>query len=172
MSDPESPETPDGGASEPAPRSVPMAAIAGAVILVGLVAFALYRRHATTGGAPEGGATAPAAAATGPDTAADGKGAIIAAQPPVRLSPEAAILAERYRCVCGCNDTLTVCTCKLPKGSDEMKKVVQEMAAGGLSPERADQAMLEKYGPGVLLKNPAPPQTRPSHASEAAAAAH
>jgi len=171
VSDPESPQTTDDAPAPTPARSVPVAAIAGAVILVGLVAFALYRRNVTTGGRAAGDGSAPAAGGTAPDGAA-ATGTVIAAQPPVRLSPEAAILAERYRCVCGCNDTLTVCTCKLPRGSDEMKKVVQEMATAGTSPERADQAMAEKYGPGVLLKNPAPPQTRPSHASEAAAAAH
>ena len=38
---------PTGAPQAPPPRSMPLAAVAGAIVLIGLVAFGLYRRHAT-----------------------------------------------------------------------------------------------------------------------------
>jgi cytochrome c-type biogenesis CcmH protein len=154
-------ETPSGQepAGAAAPRTVPVAALAGAVVLIGLVGFALYRRGTTS--TP---ATAETPAATTTETGATEQGTPIVAKAPMRLTPEAAILAERYRCICGCNDNLSVCTCKNPNGSEDMKKYVQDLATQGKSPEEADQAMEEKFGAAALLKNPAPPQTLPSHA--------
>jgi hypothetical protein len=142
-----------------------MVAIAGAVVLVGLVGFALFRRMSPAVSAPPGG-PAPAAA---PGAPADPNqpaqaGTEISAKPPFRLSPEASILAERYRCVCGCNDTLSVCTCRNPKGSEEMKQTLQALADQRKSPEEADAVMEQTYGAAALLKNPAPPQTLPSMA--------
>jgi hypothetical protein len=139
---------------------MPMAAIAGALILVGLVGFALYRRSATT----PSGEPAPAAPAAAEGSEGDQKGTPIVAQAPVRLSPEASILAERYRCVCGCNDTLSVCTCRNPKGSEDMKKALQDLVDKAGTPDSIDAAMAEQFGAAALLKNPAPPQTLPSHA--------
>src|SRR5262245_8985778 len=94
-----------GGGGDKPPRSVPMAALAGAVVLVGLVVFALYRRNATPQAAP-GPAAAPAAseAAPAPEASASPQGTMISAPAPIRMTPEASILSERYRCVCGCND--------------------------------------------------------------------
>ena len=151
-----------GGTDAKPPRTVPVAALAGAVVLVGLVGFALYRR---------GTATAPVPATAAP--AAEGQastetgGTAIVAQAPIRLSPEASILAERYRCICGCNDNLAVCTCKNDNGSEVMKKHLQSLADEGKTPEEADAAMEAKFGAACLLKNPAPPQTLPSHANPA-----
>ena len=143
-------------------RTVPVAALAGAVVLVGLVGFALYRR---------GTATVPAPASETPaaedQASTETGGATIAAQAPIRLSPEASILAERYRCICGCNDNLAVCTCKTYNGSEVMKKHLQTLADEGKSPEEADAAMEAKFGAACLLRNPAPPQTLPSHAGPA-----
>jgi len=156
--------SPSGGPGR-TPRSVPVAALAGAVVLIGLVAFALYRRNVTTPAGPE--ASVPAAPAAGSsETAAEGAapGGMITATAPIRLTPEASILSERYRCVCGCNDTLSVCTCKNPTGSEEMKAFLQAQVSEGKSPEVIDRAMVEKFGPASLMSNPAPPQTLPSHA--------
>jgi hypothetical protein len=139
-----------------APRTVPVAALAGAVVLIGLVGFALYRRGTTTSPA------APPPASDG--AAATEQGTPIVATAPFRLSPEAAILAERYRCICGCNDNLSVCTCRNPNGSEDMKRHLQGLADEGKTPEEADAAMEAKFGAASLLKNPAPPQTLPSHA--------
>jgi hypothetical protein len=82
----------------------------------------------------------------------------------MRLTPEASILAERYRCVCGCNDVLSVCTCQNHPGSEDMKRFLQAQADEKKTPEAIDRAMVERFGPACLLRNPAPPQTLPSHA--------
>jgi hypothetical protein len=141
---------------------LPIAAIAGALVLVGLVGIALYRRSAAPPAGAAGGAAA-AGATQAADTAAPEAGTAIAAKAPMLLSPEAAILAERYRCVCGCNDPLGVCTCRLPGGSEDMKEFVQDLARQGLTPDEADRAMTAKFGAAALLSQPAPPQTQPSH---------
>jgi hypothetical protein len=159
MSD-ETPEAPNTAGTAPQ-RTVPVAALAGAVVLIGLVGFALYRRGTTTSPAA---VQPPAAATSESGDAAGQQGTPIVAQAPYRLSPEAAILAERYRCICGCNDNLSVCTCKNPNGSEDMKRHLQGLAEQGKTPEEADAAMEEKFGAACLLKNPAPPQTLPSHA--------
>jgi hypothetical protein len=168
MSDESDPQTETGAPAPaptptPAPRTVPVAALAGAIVLIGLVGFALYRRGATS--AP-GGAGTPAAT-DGAAATTDEGGTPIVAQPPFRLCPEASILAERYRCICGCNDNLSVCTCRNPNGSEDMKRHLQGIADAGKTPEEADAAMEAKFGPACLLKNPAPPQTLPSHAGQA-----
>ena len=156
---------PTGGGDKP-PRSVPMAALAGAVVLVGLVVFALYRRNAAPQAAPEtAAAPATSEAAPAPQASASTEGTMISAPLPIRLSPEASILSERYRCVCGCNDALSVCTCKNTPGSEVMKSSLQELVNQGKTPAEIDRGMSEKYGPACLLSNPAPPQTMPSHAS-------
>jgi len=170
--------TEESASSEPPQnRPVPMAAIAGAIILVGLVAFALYRRGLTTPtmappAEPSAPAAAPApapapapadAAAPAPgDAAGAPQGTAIAAQVPTRLSPEASVLAERYRCVCGCNLTLSVCTCRNDKGSEDMKKALNVLVDQHKSPAEADQAMAAQFGPVALLSNAAPPPTAPS----------
>jgi hypothetical protein len=164
-------ETPSG--QEPAgaapQRTVPVAALAGAVVLIGLVGFALYRRGTTSTPATAG----TPAETTGESGAAAGEqGTPIVARAPIKLSPEAAILTERYRCICGCNDNLSVCTCKNPNGSEDMKRAVQDLAGQGKTPEEADRAMEEKFGAASLLKNPAPPQTLPSHAGNPPATKH
>lgn len=148
------------GPAGPPQRTVPVAALAGAVVLIGLVGFALYRRGTTS--SPVDTNTPAATAESGEAT--DAQGTPIVAKAPMKLTPEAAILAERYRCICGCNDNLSVCTCRNPNGSEDMKKQVQELADAGKSPEEADAAMESKFGAACLLKNPAPPQTLPSHA--------
>ncbi|HYV18508.1 MAG TPA: cytochrome c-type biogenesis protein CcmH [Verrucomicrobiae bacterium] len=160
MSDATPGQDPAGAAPQ---RTVPVAALAGAVVLIGLVGFALYRRSTTS--TPVSAET-PATEASGSAPATDEHGTPIIAKAPPRLSPEAAILAERYRCICGCNDNLSVCTCKNPNGSEDMKRAVQDLAAQGKTPEEADVAMEEKFGAACLLKNPAPPQTLPSHAGK------
>ncbi len=84
------------------PRLANLVVVAGAIILIGLVAFALYRNSHP--GAP---AAPPEASATPAQTAGTEnpvQGTPIAAQLPVRLTPEASIIAERYRCVCSCKD--------------------------------------------------------------------
>jgi len=181
----------DGGATPTGPRATPIAAIAGAIVLAGLAGFAIYRR--ATGPAapatPEGAPAAEAAPASGTPTPATQaspddpdapaarehpnpvqtqvSGTPIVAQAPIRLSPEANIMAERYRCVCGCNDPLGLCTCRLSRGSEEMKTELKGLTDQHLLPEEIDRAMTAKFGPAALLSNPAPPQTQPSHVTGA-----
>jgi hypothetical protein len=160
--------TPGQGSGRPAGgRTLPIAAIAGALVLVGLVGIALYRRATGVSGpaaaAPPAEAASDAAGATDADS-----GATIAVTAPVRLTPEATILAERYRCVCGCNDPLPVCTCRNPDGSEEMKQYLLDLAKQGLPPEDVDRQMTGRFGEAALLSHPAPKQTQPSHAGSAA----
>jgi hypothetical protein len=160
MSDTTTPPGDERGMQAQGQRSLPIAAIAGALVLLGLVGLALYRRSTgTTGSTGSAGTAAPAEGST-----AEGDGATIAVKAPVVLSPEATILAERYRCVCGCNDPLGVCTCRNPEGSEEMKEFLQDLARQGLAADEVDRQMTARFGAAALLSNPAPPQTQPSHA--------
>jgi hypothetical protein len=147
-----------GGPPAP-PRVANLVVVAGAVVLIGLVAFALYRKShpATPGAAPEPSATpAPAAGTENP-----AQGTPIAAPLPVRLSPEASIIAERYRCVCSCNDLLNVCTCSKTPGSRDMRLYVQELVNAKKTGQEIDAAMVSRYGSGVLIAA-APPAPSPS----------
>jgi hypothetical protein len=142
---------------EPAgqPRPVNAIVVAGGVILIGLVAFALYQRGRTTAPVPE-----PAAASSTPAPGDEPlQGTAITATVPVRLSPEAAVVAERYRCICSCNDPLNVCTCTKTPGSRDMRQYVQELVNQKKSGEEIDQAMIAKYGPQVVITAAAPSPT-------------
>ncbi|MGH9750011.1 MAG: cytochrome c-type biogenesis protein CcmH [Candidatus Polarisedimenticolia bacterium] len=155
MSDPTGPGGPDGGTGaapgQPAARSINLAAVAGAIVLIGLVAFALYRKSATNP-VPE---ETPAADAAASQADASGQGTPIAAAS-VSLTPEAQIASERYRCICSCNDPLSVCTCTRTPGSIDMKEYVQELVNQNKTPGEIDAAMVARYGEAALLKNPAP----------------
>ncbi len=70
---------------------------------------------------------------------------------PDALSPEARIISERYRCICGCDDPLSTCTCTNTPGSRDMKAHLQELVASGKSSRDIDQGMIDKYGAQVLL---------------------
>src|SRR5574341_2489154 len=137
----ESPETDrdeGGSAAGPPerPRTVNLIVVAGAVVLMGLVAFALYRRSHTVAPVAE-----PATDATPAQTGAPVQGTPITATLPVRLTPEASIIAERYRCICSCNDPLNVCTCTKTPGSRDMREYVQELVNQKKSTAEVDQAM-------------------------------
>lgn len=150
---------PEGAPPQDQPRLISLVAVAGAVILIGLVSFALYRRSHS---APQPAETVPQegeSAAQDPGAAPSGTpvaGTPIAAPLPVRLTPEASIVAERYRCICSCNDPLNVCTCTRTPGSRDMKTYVQELVNQKKSGKEIDQAMIARYGAGVLLSNPPP----------------
>jgi len=141
------------------PRLANLVVVAGAIVLIGLVAFALYRSShpGAPGAAPEPSATPPQAAGT----ATPPQGTPIAAPLPVRLSPEASIIAERYRCVCSCNDLLNVCTCSKTPGSRDMRLYVQELVNAKKTGQEIDAAMVSRYGAGVLIAV-APPVPSPS----------
>src|SRR5881296_2534509 len=77
---------PESAGGPPAqPRLANLVVVAGAVVLIGLVAFALYRKSHTgaPGAAPEASATPAQAGTENP-----AQGTPIAAPVPVRLSPE------------------------------------------------------------------------------------
>ena len=142
-----------GGPPAP-PRLANLVVVAGAVVLIGLVAFALYRNsHPGAPAAPPGPAATPAPAA---GTENPAQGTPIAAPLPVRLTPEASILAERYRCVCSCNDPLNVCTCTKTPGSRDMRLYVQELVDKKKTGAEIDAAMVGRYGPAVLIASAAP----------------
>ena len=134
------------------PHLVNLAAVAGAVVLIGLVTFALYRRSHPAAPPPM---PAPAGAAAQPETKPP-VGTPIAAQLPVRLTPEASIIAERYRCVCSCNDLLNVCTCSKTPGSRDMRLYVQELVNAKKTGQEIDAAMVSRYGSGVLIATATP----------------
>ena len=75
---------------------------------------------------------------------------VTAAFEDVALSPQARVLAERIKCVCGCNDQLSICTCKKTPGSQDMKKYLQELVNAGKTPGEIESAMVARYGPKAL----------------------
>ena len=150
------PGRPEGPGDQP--RAINLAVVVGGVVLIGLVAFALYRRSHPP--APPPAAAAPAHAG---EPAAPEKGTPIAAQIPIHLTPEATIIAERYRCVCSCNDPLNVCTCSKTPGSRDMRQYVQQLVNEKKSWKEIDEAMASRYGPSVLIATPSP-QPSPSPA--------
>jgi len=133
------------------PRLANLVVVAGAVVLLGLVAFALYRNSRP--GAP---AAPPGPAATPAQAENPAPGTPISAPLPVRLTPEASIIAERYRCVCSCNDPLNVCTCSKTPGSRDMRQYVQELVNQKKTGREIDAAMVSRYGSGVLIAAAAP----------------
>ena len=143
---PGDPEVWRGPGEEPRAPGTHLAAVAGALVLIGLVAYGIYRR----GHPPVAPAAPPAASQAAPAV-----GTPIAAVVPVKLSPEASIIAERYRCVCGCKDLLNVCTCNKTPGSNDMKKALQALVDQRKGPQEIDAAMIARYGSAVLLSNPA-----------------
>lgn len=116
------------------------AAVAGLVVLVGIVGFALVRRQSPDPARPQAGAEKPAPADP----------TLIKAEVSALPSPEARIMMERYRCVCGCEDRLSVCTCQNTPGSRDMKAYVEELIDAGKPIRDIDQAMIERYGEQVM----------------------
>ena len=128
--------------------AVNIKAVVGGAILIALVAYGLYRM----GGAPAGVATDSALDAAAPATPLTGTP--IQASDPIALSPQARMAAERYRCICGCNDVLGECTCTRTPGSVDMKEYLVELVDRGLTMTQVDAGMVAKYGDQVLLSNP------------------
>ena len=121
------------------------AAVAGLVLLVGIVGFALVRRQDPQPARPQPETEQPAATADS---------TMIKAEVSVVLSPEARIMTERYRCVCGCEDRLSVCTCDNTPGSRDMKAYVEELVSARKSIPEVDRAMVERYGELVMFTEP------------------
>ena len=71
---------------------------------------------------------------------------------PVLLNAKAAIIADRYNCLCGeCADTLGKCICTRDKGSNEMKSTLNRLAEEKKTLAEIDAAMVDKYGAKVLV---------------------
>jgi len=85
-----------------------------------------------------------------PKTARQGGGVVSATIEDITLSPKARLMAERLKCVCGCNDILATCTCKKTPGSRDMKKYLQELVTAGKTPSEVESAMVARYGEKVL----------------------
>lgn len=166
---------PPGGGERPEPqpgrpRPVNLAIVAGGAILLGLVALSLYRRTAQAPAEPSGAAAGQDPGAASPAaTEGQAQGTLITAVA-MNLTPEASIIAERYRCVCSCNDPLSVCTCTLTPGSIDMKKYVQELVSQKKTAGEVDEAMVARYGEAVLLSNAPAPSGQPAPARPAAPA--
>ena len=128
-------------------RGTNIAVIAAGVILIGLVAVAVYRMNRTNH--PSGNGIVSVDGSGAPVT-----GSTVSAPLPVDLSPQAQVASERYRCVCGCNDPLSECTCTQTPGSYDMKEHLQSLVDAGMSLEELDQGMVERYGDQALLSNP------------------
>ena len=136
-------ETPAPAAS---PRSSGRLLVLLAFVVAALAGFFLYRRIA--GGAP----AAPSSKAAGAPP-----GALVATAP-VALSPKAAIIADRFNCLCGeCRDTLGACTCTRDAGSSEMKATLEKLVAEKKTLSEVEAAMVAKYGPKVLASSGPPP---------------
>ena len=136
-----SPPTP----ASPRPRLIALILLALAAALAG---YFLMRRSASSPGA-QVGATKPAADALVPGS-------------PVLLSSKAAMVADRYSCLCGeCSDTLGKCVCARDKGSNEMKATLNKLAAEKKSVAEIDAAMAEKYGAKVLAPGASSPNAPP-----------
>jgi hypothetical protein len=76
---------------------------------------------------------------------------------PVKLSPEAALVADRFNCLCGdCQDTLGKCTCTRDRGSNDMKTALNRIVAEKKTLAEIEAAMVAKFGSGVLATSASP----------------
>ena len=66
------------------------------------------------------------------------------------LNPEAQALAKEFMCVCGCGDILAICQCTKNPGSVVMKQFLQEQVDEGKTPDEVREAMIARFGPGVI----------------------
>ncbi|HEV8334861.1 MAG TPA: hypothetical protein VGR67_00385 [Candidatus Polarisedimenticolia bacterium] len=131
----------------PAKRSSKSSLFIALVLAAAAGAFFLMRRPA----AAPAGATPGSAASKAP-------AAGVVVEAPVKLSAAASLVSDRFRCLCGeCHDTLGSCTCTRDKGSNEMKTTLNRIAAEKKTIAEIEAAMVQKYGPGVLIAStPAP----------------
>jgi hypothetical protein len=77
-------------------------------------------------------------------------GGVTATTTVVTLSPSAAIQAEKFRCVCGCEMSLGQCTCHKTPGSIDMKQYLESLVDRKLSPADIAKEMAAKYGAQVI----------------------
>ena len=113
------------------------------LLVFGVAAVAgslLYRRIS--------GASKASPTAAGPSPTA------LIASVPIRLSPKAAMIADRFNCLCGeCGDTLGACTCTRDSGSNTMKLTLNRIVEEKKTIPEIEAAMVAKYGPKVLASS-------------------
>jgi cytochrome c-type biogenesis protein CcmH/NrfF len=135
--------SPEEAPAGPSPRS--RRVVLGIVIALAVAAAALLLLRRGTP-APTHVPTANSTA--GPAGAPAGLNVITA---PVKLTPEALMVADRFKCLCGeCQDTLGRCTCTRDKGSNDMKEALNRIVSEKKSLAEIEAAMVEKYGRSVL----------------------
>jgi hypothetical protein len=133
---------------EPASKRPRVLAIAAVVAVAAVAGFLLLRKAA-----PPSPVKSPAIQQGAPDALIQGS--------PVLLNAKAAIIADRYNCLCGdCTDTLGKCTCTHDKGSNEMKATLNRLAEEKKSLAEIDAAMVGQYGDKVLV--PGAPAAAPA----------
>lgn len=119
-------------------------------VVVAVLAFTGFQ-HMQAGEAPA------TAASAGPESASGTEPPTGAVQHSVtspvlrEISPETRVVAERFRCVCGCPDVISVCRCSQDPGGITMMNYLQGLVDRGLSVEEIDRAMVDRYGEEVLL---------------------
>ena len=88
---------------------------------------------------------------TGPAAASKPASDVLVPGSTVLLTGKAAIVADRYNCLCGeCADTLGKCTCARDQGSNEMKATLNRLVTEKKTVPEIDAAMVQKYGSKVL----------------------
>jgi len=98
-----------------------------------------------------------------PPSAAKPASDVLVPGSPVLLSSKAAIVADRYNCLCGeCADTLGKCTCARDQGSNDMKATLNRLAAEKKTVPEIDAAMVQKYGTKVLAPGVTAPTAAPA----------
>src|SRR5580765_5560987 len=147
----ETPGTPGGFGESPLPppppRRVGKPLLLVVVAVAAVAGFLLVRRSGVAPAAPAASAPAP--------------GSLIASMP-VQLSPKAAMIADRFHCLCGeCQDTLGACTCTRDKGSNEMKSTLNRIVEEKKTLSEIEAAMVARYGSKVLA-SPAASAPQPS----------
>ena len=134
----------------PAASSRRKAKLAGVLVIALAVAAAgllLLRQRGSAPGAAVSSASPDAGTPAG----------LNAVAAPVKLSPEATLVADRFKCLCGdCQDTLGKCTCTRDKGSNDMKTALNRNVVEKKTLAEIEAAMVEKFGPKVLAVEAAP----------------
>ncbi len=123
-------------------RTLGFLALGALVALAGVGIYSARR-------APPGAAIVTAAP-DAPAAGADGGASVTATIADVILSPQARIIAEGLKCVCGCDDVLADCVCEETPGSRDMKQYVQQLVNEGKSAAQVRDAMVARYGAAAL----------------------
>jgi Flp pilus assembly protein CpaB len=140
-------EAAPGDSRRPGSSKLILLLVAAAVIVA--AGFLFFRR----GGADPGASTAAGSATSTPPAA------LSVVMAPVKLSPKAMLVADRFQCLCGeCQDTLGKCTCTRDKGSNDMKAALNRIVEEKTALAEIEASMVEQFGSRVLVSNNPPGQ--------------